>query len=302
MDGQRDFCERSVECVADDGVSLDVLINGVLFMLMRAVQIQNHPPSTSSLVTGWDDTTSLKVAKGLPDDVVGLLKRSASPSPQRNALHYSRFSKDAFVCRSRSNPISNPTFNKATNNNNDNNKQSTSPTMSINSSSSRRVQALLSHVTLTENESDSSSSSRSETTLTRSATGANEGVVPTNLAALPLPPLRDMEGMFPTFPQMLEDAKHFRAGLVSYKIMGGRRMTVIQDPELYEVIFSPHEMGMTPGVGDAVQVEMAKLVSLFFSPRASSRAPRFCKPTSPHTTNPHPHPHTTNPHLENQTK
>ena len=39
---------------------------------------------------------------------------------------------------------------------------------------------------------------------------------------------------------------------------------MIQDPTLYEVVFSPHEMGMTPGIGDAVHVEMAKLAHAWF--------------------------------------
>jgi len=75
--------------------------------------------------------------------------------------------------------------------------------------------------------------------------------------------LENTGSFFPTFPQMLADSKKL-GGCFTYKIMGGRRLTVIQDPELYEVVFSPHEMGMTPGVGDAVHVEMAKLAHAWF--------------------------------------
>ena len=53
-------------------------------------------------------------------------------------------------------------------------------------------------------------------------------------------------------------------GIFSYEIIGGRRITIIADPELYEVVFEPQEMGMTPGVGDAVKVEMEKLAHAWF--------------------------------------
>lgn len=94
-------------------------------------------------------------------------------------------------------------------------------------------------------------------------TSANEGPIPENVSELPTPPVAELEGLFPTFPQMLQDAKK-HGGIFSYKIMGGRRMTVIQDPELFEIIFSPQEMGMTPGIGSNVHVEMAKLAHAWF--------------------------------------
>lgn len=101
--------------------------------------------------------------------------------------------------------------------------------------------------------------------LSLNATGANEGPLPQDVQALPLPPLAVLpEGsFFPSFPQMLEDSKKL-GGIFSYEIMGGRRLTVIQDPELYEIVYSPHEMGMTPGVGTNVHVEMAKLAHAWF--------------------------------------
>ena len=102
--------------------------------------------------------------------------------------------------------------------------------------------------------------------ITAVPTSANDSPIPANVQALPTPPVCPLPdgSFFPTFPQMLADSKRTKAGIFSYEIMGGRRLTVIQDPELYEVIFSPHEMGMTPGVGDAVQVEMAKLAHAWF--------------------------------------
>lgn len=99
--------------------------------------------------------------------------------------------------------------------------------------------------------------------LTANPTGANEGPLPENVSALPKPPVSKFEGIFPTFPQMLKDSKEL-GGVFTYEIIGGRRMTVIQDPELYEIVFSPHEMGMTPGVGSNVHVEMAKLAHAWF--------------------------------------
>jgi len=53
-------------------------------------------------------------------------------------------------------------------------------------------------------------------------------------------------------------------GVFSYEIIGGRRITIIADPVLYEIIFSPDEMGMTPGVGDAVKIEVEKLAHAWF--------------------------------------
>jgi hypothetical protein len=95
-------------------------------------------------------------------------------------------------------------------------------------------------------------------------TGANEGPLPKDVSSLPLPPLAELgDAIFPTFPAMLNDSKKL-GGLFSYVVVGGRRMTVIQDPELYEIVFSPHEMGMTPGIGSNVHVEMAKLAHAWF--------------------------------------
>jgi len=100
--------------------------------------------------------------------------------------------------------------------------------------------------------------------LSMNKTSANDGPIPEDVSALPTPPIADLgDTFFPTFPNMLKDSKEL-GGIFSYQIMGGRRMTVIQDPELYEIVFSPHEMGMTPGVGSNVHVEMAKLAHAWF--------------------------------------
>ena len=93
--------------------------------------------------------------------------------------------------------------------------------------------------------------------------GANQGPIPENVSALPPPPVAEMDGLFPSFPAMLQDSKKL-GGIFTYNIMGGRRLTVIQDPELFEIVFSPQEMGMTPGVGSDVHVEMAKLAHAWF--------------------------------------
>ena len=100
--------------------------------------------------------------------------------------------------------------------------------------------------------------------LSLNPTAANEGPLPEDVSKLPLPPIADLgDSFFRSFPNMLRDAKQ-HGGIFTYNIMGGRRMTVIQDPELYEIVFSPHEMGMTPGVGSNVHVEMAKLAHAWF--------------------------------------
>mmetsp|Transcript_42995 Transcript_42995/g.69054 ORF Transcript_42995/g.69054 Transcript_42995/m.69054 type:complete len:320 (-) Transcript_42995:1842-2801(-) len=92
---------------------------------------------------------------------------------------------------------------------------------------------------------------------------ANEGVIPP-IEDLPLPPICVAEnGIFPSFPEMLKHMKQV-GGVFSYEIIGGRRITIIADPELYEIVFSPDEMGATPGVGDAVKVEMEKLAHAWF--------------------------------------
>jgi len=94
--------------------------------------------------------------------------------------------------------------------------------------------------------------------------GANSGALPADVAALPLPPVcTAANGIFPSFPEMLDHMKQV-GGVFSYEIIGGRRITIIADPELYEVVFSPDEMGATPGVGDAVKVEMDKLAHAWF--------------------------------------
>lgn len=62
---------------------------------------------------------------------------------------------------------------------------------------------------------------------------------------------------------MLEAMKAV-GGVFSYEIIGGRRITIIADPALFEVVFSPDEMGSTPGIGDAVKVEMEKLAHAWF--------------------------------------
>ncbi len=71
----------------------------------------------------------------------------------------------------------------------------------------------------------------------------------------PTPPVAEMPdgAFFPSFPAMLEASKK-HGGLFSYEIVGGRRMTVVADPKLFEIVFHPDEYGMTEGVGDAIKV------------------------------------------------
>jgi len=145
---------------------------------------------------------------------------------------------------------------------------------------SRRVAALAAHLGRAADADEEGAgcpfagATRPVSAVSRALTAANDTPLPADVGALPLPPVCEIEGLFPSFPQMLADAKRTRAGVYSYNIMGGRRLTVVQDPELYEVVFSPHEMGMTPGIGDAVHVEMAKLGEFARgapAPRARSR-------------------------------
>jgi cytochrome P450 len=94
--------------------------------------------------------------------------------------------------------------------------------------------------------------------------GGQRGQRASGLSALPLPPTCVAgNGVFPTFPEMLEHMKQV-GGVFSYEIIGGRRIAIVADPELYEEVFSPDEMGATPGVGDAVKVEMDKLAHAWF--------------------------------------
>ena len=52
--------------------------------------------------------------------------------------------------------------------------------------------------------------------------------------------------MFPTFQEMKEDAESY-GGVFTYKLWGGRRLTVLADPKTYEIVFHPGEYGETEG-------------------------------------------------------
>ena len=74
-------------------------------------------------------------------------------------------------------------------------------------------------------------------------------------AELPTPPVHSMpeNEIFPSFPTMM-NGQHKLGGLFSYEILGGRRMTVVADPQLFEIVFHPDEYGTYEGVGDAIKV------------------------------------------------
>ncbi len=65
---------------------------------------------------------------------------------------------------------------------------------------------------------------------------------------LPLPPIAPMKegSVFPTFQEMKEDAENY-GGVFTYKLWGGRRLTVLADPKTYEIVFHPGEYGETEG-------------------------------------------------------
>ena len=95
--------------------------------------------------------------------------------------------------------------------------------------------------------------------------------------SLPLPPVVALrEGVFfPTFAHMLEDAAAATAqngGLFTYEIFGGRRITIVADPSLYEVVFDVGEYAGNEEVGDAVAMEMDKIAYAWFG------IPRECGP------------------------
>lgn len=73
-------------------------------------------------------------------------------------------------------------------------------------------------------------------------TGENE-----TYGTLEEPPIAQMkEGrIFPTFPDMMEDAEKY-GGVFTYALWGGRRLTVLADPSTYEIVFHPGEYGTYP--------------------------------------------------------
>jgi cytochrome P450 len=106
---------------------------------------------------------------------------------------------------------------------------------------------------------------------------ANAAAAAVDPGSLPLPPVVPLrEGVFfPTFAHMLEDAAAATAqngGLFTYEIFGGRRITIVADPSLYEVVFDVGEYAGNEEVGDAVAMEMDKIAYAWFG------IPRECGP------------------------
>jgi hypothetical protein len=95
------------------------------------------------------------------------------------------------------------------------------------------------------------------------------------LAGLSPPPTFECrEGtVFPTFGHMLEDFKTLdNGGLFCYNYFGGRRIIIVADPSLFDVVFNPGEFGENEEVGDAVYMEMDKIAYAWFG------IPKECGP------------------------
>ena len=94
------------------------------------------------------------------------------------------------------------------------------------------------------------------------------------------------------FEHMLEDASGIsNGGVFTYEIVGGRRITIINDPSLFEVtdivgtslsfalnsfiqvVFNPGEFSEREDVGDAVKVEMDKLVCTLANANRTKASP-----------------------------
>ena len=68
---------------------------------------------------------------------------------------------------------------------------------------------------------------------------------------------------FPTFQRMQSDMMIHKTPLLTYMI-AGRRLTIITDPNLFDIVFHPDEYGEREGVGDAVKMEMDKISHAWF--------------------------------------
>jgi len=68
---------------------------------------------------------------------------------------------------------------------------------------------------------------------------------------------------FPTF-EFMKECDRSCGGVFTFEIIGGRRMTIVTDPKLLDLVFSPGEYSNDEAVGDAVTVEMDKLAYAWF--------------------------------------
>jgi len=57
-----------------------------------------------------------------------------------------------------------------------------------------------------------------------------------------------------------------------YEFFGGRHITVMADPALFDVVFKPDELSENEEVGDAVKMEMDKIAFAWFG------IPKACGP------------------------
>eukprot|EP00658_Telonema_sp_P-2_P020006 TRINITY_DN17873_c0_g1_i1.p1 TRINITY_DN17873_c0_g1~~TRINITY_DN17873_c0_g1_i1.p1 ORF type:complete len:481 (-),score=129.63 TRINITY_DN17873_c0_g1_i1:346-1788(-) len=76
---------------------------------------------------------------------------------------------------------------------------------------------------------------------------------------------------FPTMAHLKEDAAAL-GDVFRYQIFGGRHITVVADPTLFDVVFKPDELSENEEVGDAVKMEMDKIAYAWFN------IPKTCGP------------------------
>jgi len=81
-----------------------------------------------------------------------------------------------------------------------------------------------------------------------------------DISKIPLPPVATLpeDMLFPTFPTMKE-AEKIHGKVVSWEIIGGRRITIVNDPKVMELVFEPGEYG-----NPEIKVEMDKLAYAWF--------------------------------------
>jgi len=94
-----------------------------------------------------------------------------------------------------------------------------------------------------------------------------------DIDTLPLPPeAYCREGtFFPTMAHLKEDAG--RLGEVfRYKFFGGRHITVLSNPNLFDIVFKPNELSENEEIGDSVKMEMDKIAFAWFG------IPKECGP------------------------
>jgi 24-hydroxycholesterol 7alpha-hydroxylase len=70
--------------------------------------------------------------------------------------------------------------------------------------------------------------------------------------------------MFPMYPRMKEDADKLGTGLHTYNFMNMKRITLLTDTKLYDMIFSPGEYASTEA-GKSIRMDMDRVAHQYFN-------------------------------------